>query len=135
MSIFIVVLHVAVCIALIMIVLLQTGKGADMGAAFGGGGSNTLFGATGASTFLGKLTTVAAIVFMLTSLTLAIMVNRGRDTSPLQDVAPAQTTTEETAPAKEEATETPSAKTPAAETQTPAAEQNEPAAPEAPKSE
>jgi preprotein translocase subunit SecG len=129
MSLFIVVLHVAVCIALIMIVLLQTGKGADMGAAFGGGGSNTLFGASGASTFLGKLTTVAAIVFMLTSLTLAIMVNRGRDTSPLKDVAPVPTATEETAPATE-ATETP-----AAETQTPATEQTEPAAPEAPKSE
>ncbi len=134
MSIFIVVLHVAVCIALIMIVLLQTGKGADMGAAFGGGGSNTLFGATGASTFLGKLTTVAAIVFMLTSLTLAIMVNRGRETSPLQNVAPAQTATEEAAPAKE-ATETPAAETPATESQTPAAEQTQPAAPEAPKSE
>jgi preprotein translocase subunit SecG len=129
MSIFIVVLHVAVCIALIMIVLLQTGKGADMGAAFGGGGSNTLFGATGASTFLGKMTTVAAIVFMLTSLTLAIMVNRGRDTSPLKNVAPAQTTTEEAAPAET----APAA--PATETQAPAAEQTEPAAPEAPKSE
>jgi preprotein translocase subunit SecG len=121
-----------VCIALILIVLLQTGKGADMGAAFGGGGSNTLFGATGASTFLGKLTTVAAVVFMLTSLTLAIMVNRGRETSPLQETAPAQTTTEEAAPAQE-ATETPAAETPAAET--PAAEQTQPAAPEAPKSE
>jgi preprotein translocase subunit SecG len=44
-------IHVVVCIALIMIVLLQTGKGADMGAAFGGGSSQTLFGSTGASTF------------------------------------------------------------------------------------
>jgi preprotein translocase subunit SecG len=73
MSILIVVVHVIVCIALILIVLLQTGKGADMGAAFGGGGSQTLFGATGASTFLSKATTAAAIVFMLTSLTLAYM--------------------------------------------------------------
>ena len=71
MSILLIVIHVVVCIALIMIVLLQTGKGADMGAAFGGGGSQTLFGSTGASTFLSKATTVAAIVFMLTSLTLA----------------------------------------------------------------
>jgi len=54
-----------------MIVLLQTGKGADMGAAFGGGSSQTLFGSTGASTFLSKATTVAAVVFMLTSLILA----------------------------------------------------------------
>ncbi|WP_319409602.1 preprotein translocase subunit SecG [uncultured Desulfosarcina sp.] len=73
MSILLIVTHVVVCIALIMIVLLQTGKGADMGAAFGGGSSQTLFGSTGASTFLSKATTVAAIVFMLTSLTLAYM--------------------------------------------------------------
>jgi preprotein translocase subunit SecG len=73
MSILLIVVHVVVSIALIMIVLLQTGKGADMGAAFGGGSSQTLFGSTGASTFLSKATTVAAIVFMLTSLTLAYM--------------------------------------------------------------
>ncbi len=71
MSIILIILHVVVCIALIMIVLLQTGKGADMGAAFGGGSSQTLFGYTGASTFLSKATTVAAVVFMMTSLTLA----------------------------------------------------------------
>jgi preprotein translocase subunit SecG len=121
MSIFIVVIHVAVCIALIMIVLLQTGKGADMGAAFGGGGSNTLFGATGASTFLSKMTTVAAIVFMLTSVSLAVVANRGRDTSTMKDVAPAQTATEAVP------------ETPAAET--PAAEAPKPETPEAPKSE
>jgi len=73
MAIFFVILHVVVCIALIMIVLLQTGKGADMGAAFGGGSSQTLFGSTGASTFLSKATTAAAIVFMITSLILAYM--------------------------------------------------------------
>ena len=71
MTTLLIVIHVTVCIALIMIVLLQTGKGADMGAAFGGGASQTLFGTTGASTFLSKATTVAAIVFMLTSLALA----------------------------------------------------------------
>jgi len=73
MSIVLIVIHIIVCVALIMIVLLQTGKGADMGAAFGGGGSQTLFGSTGASTFLSKATTVAAIVFMLTSLALAYL--------------------------------------------------------------
>ena len=73
MSIFVIVIHVVVCVALIMIVLLQTGKGADMGAAFGGGGSQTLFGSTGASTFLSKATTGAAIIFMVTSLGLAYM--------------------------------------------------------------
>ena len=73
MSILLIIIHIIVCIALIMIVLLQTGKGADMGAAFGGGSSQTLFGSTGASTFLSKATTLAAIVFMLTSLMLAYM--------------------------------------------------------------
>jgi preprotein translocase subunit SecG len=70
MTIFATIIHVIVCIALIMIVLLQTGKGSDMGAAFGGS-SQTLFGSTGPVTFLNKLTTVAAILFMLTSLGLA----------------------------------------------------------------
>ena len=71
MSLLLIILHVAVCVALIMIVLLQTGKGADMGAAFGGGSSQTLFGSTGAPTFLSKATTAAAVIFMLTSLALA----------------------------------------------------------------
>jgi len=73
MSAILIIIHIIVCVALIMIVLLQTGKGADMGAAFGGGASQTLFGTTGASTFLSKATTVAAVVFMLTSLVLAYM--------------------------------------------------------------
>jgi preprotein translocase subunit SecG len=61
------VIHVVACLALIAIVLLQTGRGAEMGAAFGGS-SQTLFGSSGGSTFLGKLTTAAAIVFMITCL-------------------------------------------------------------------
>ena len=73
MSVLLIFIHVIVCIALIMIVLLQTGKGGDMGAAFGGGSSQSLFGSTGASTFLSKATTVAAVVFMVTSLALAYM--------------------------------------------------------------
>jgi preprotein translocase subunit SecG len=71
MSLILIIVHIIVCLALIMIVLLQTGKGADMGAAFGGGSSQTLFGSSGASTFLSKATTIAAIIFMLTSLALA----------------------------------------------------------------
>jgi len=86
MSTLVIVIHVFVCIALIFVVLLQTGKGADMGAAFGGGSSQTLFGSTGASSFLSKMTTGAAIVFMLTSLTLAYVSNR-RPTSSLMRVA------------------------------------------------
>ncbi len=64
-------LHVTVCILLILIVLLQSGKGAEMGVSIGGGGGQTLFGATGPATILTKITTVIAIIFMVTSLTLA----------------------------------------------------------------
>ena len=86
MSILLIVLHLVVCVALIMIVLLQTGKGADMGAAFGGGGSQTLFGSTGASTFLSKATTIAAIIFMLTSLSLAYISSHRTPASIMTDV-------------------------------------------------
>jgi preprotein translocase subunit SecG len=90
----IIIIHILVCVALILIVLLQTGKGSDMGAAFGGGGSQTLFGSTGASTFLSKLTTAAAIVFMLTSLGLAYL-STHRSTGSVIDEA--KTPIEETA--------------------------------------
>ena len=69
-------LHVMVCIALIIIVLLQAGKGAEVGATFGAGASQTVFGATGSRDFLSKLTTAAAVVFMLTSLTLAYFMDQ-----------------------------------------------------------
>ena len=97
MSILLILLHVVVSIALIMIVLLQTGKGADMGAAFGGGGSQTLFGSTGASTFLSKATTAAAIVFMITSLALAYISSHQTPSSVMTDV---KTSTEQTVPAE-----------------------------------
>jgi preprotein translocase subunit SecG len=71
MTILLIILHVTVSIAMIAIVLLQSGKGAEMGASFGAGGSQSVFGAGGGSTFMSKLTTAAAIIFMLTSLTLA----------------------------------------------------------------
>lgn len=69
-------LHVLACVALILIVLLQKGKGASMGAAFGGT-SQTIFGSTGAAPFLSKLTAAAAVIFMFTSLILALMFGRG----------------------------------------------------------
>ncbi len=71
MTIVVAIIHVIIAIALILIVLLQTGRGSDMGAAFGGGSSQTLFGSSGSSGFMTKLTTIAAVVFMLTSLVLA----------------------------------------------------------------
>lgn len=72
MSTLLIFIHILVCLALILIVLLQTGKGASMGAAFGGS-SQTVFGSGGAATFLTKLTTIVAVVFMLTSLLLAFL--------------------------------------------------------------
>lgn len=65
------IIHVLVCIFLILVVLLQTGKGSDIGAVFGGGGSQALFGSAGPGTFLGKLTAVMAGIFMLTSVLIA----------------------------------------------------------------
>jgi preprotein translocase subunit SecG len=106
MSLLIIAIHVVVCIALIMIVLLQTGKGADMGAAFGGGSSQTLFGSTGASTFLSKATTIAAIVFMITSLSLAYIYGKKTgDSIVMESPAPI----EETVPAPDTAKESPAA--------------------------
>jgi preprotein translocase subunit SecG len=63
------VIHIIVSLGLILVVLLQTGKGAEMGAVFGGS-SSTIFGSSGAGNFLTRLTTGMAVVFMLTSLTL-----------------------------------------------------------------
>ena len=80
MSVLIVLVHLAACIALIAIVLLQTGKGAEMGAAFGGA-SQTLFGGSGGSSFMSKITTGAAIVFMVTSLLLSYMYRPGASSS------------------------------------------------------
>jgi len=71
------IIHVIVCIALILIILLQSGKGADIGAVFGGGSSQTVFGSTGASTFLSKVTIGAAVVFMVTSIILTYFSGRG----------------------------------------------------------
>ena len=70
MQILITILHVAVSVILILVVLLQAGKGANMGAVFGGS-SQTVFGSSGPGSFLGKMTSVVAAVFMLTSLALS----------------------------------------------------------------
>ena len=73
----ILVIHIVVCIALILIILLQSGKGADIGAVFGGGSSQTVFGSTGAATFLSKVTIIAAVIFMMTSIVLTYFSGRG----------------------------------------------------------
>ena len=106
MHIFISIIHVLVCVFLIIIVLLQRGKGASMGAAFGGS-SQTLFGSAGPGTLLGKMTTGVAVVFMLTSLWLAYFavhkgssVMQGAAPAPIEQPAPAPAAPPAPAPEK-----------------------------------
>jgi preprotein translocase subunit SecG len=81
-----IVLHVVVALAIIGLVLLQHGKGADMGSGFGGGASASLFGATGSANFLSRTTAVLATVFFLLSLALAYFAtNRPRAASGILD--------------------------------------------------
>lgn len=77
-------LHLFICVLLIILVLLQQGKGADAGAVFGGGG-NTMFGAAGADNFLTKFTTVLAICFMLSSVFLGLRGQSGGDSNRVLD--------------------------------------------------
>jgi preprotein translocase subunit SecG len=102
----IIVVHVLIALAIIGLVLLQHGKGADMGSGFGGGASGSLFGATGSANFLSRATAVLATVFFLTSLGLAYVASSRpkAQTGTVMDAA-------KTAPAK-----------PAAEAQKPAAQ-------------
>ena len=89
MSVLIVIIHILVCLALIGIVLLQAGKGADIGAAFGAGSSQTMFGTRGAATFLQKATVTAAVTFMVTSLALTFISNRSKSSSVVKQSVPA----------------------------------------------
>lgn len=68
--------HILVCVVLIIVVLLQAGRGSSMGLTFGGGASQTVFGSTGGKSFFARLTTGLAIVFMVTSITLSIISSR-----------------------------------------------------------
>jgi len=95
---FLLTLHIIVCIALIVIVLLQAGKGADAGASFGGGASQTVFGASGGRSFMSKLTTSAAFIFMLTSLSLTYFYGKPGSDSLMPDQVQA-VQTQEQAPA------------------------------------
>ena len=111
--------HLLVATVLILVVLLQSGKGADIGAAFGGGSSQTVFGGRGASTFLTKLTSACAIVFMLTSLSLTIMASRRGSSSVIgtEGPRPAQSApAQSSAPAPVPGAAPPTAPAPAAPT-------------------
>ncbi len=90
MTHFITILHVFLCLLLVTIVLLQHGKGADIGVVLGGGASQTVFGSRGAGNFLTKLTTGAAILFMSTSLFLSYFATPATVTERIQSSAPAE---------------------------------------------
>src|SRR5262245_35141640 len=92
-QIFLTIIHLCVSLVLILVVLLQTGKRADLAGAFGGGGSQTAFGARGAATLLSKATTVCAVLFMMTSLGLSIVSSHRQEAGTVLDEIPAGTTT------------------------------------------
>jgi preprotein translocase subunit SecG len=94
MHVALIVLHIIASFGIIGVVLLQAGKGADIGSAFGGAGSQAVFGSMGTPTVLGKITTVVAIVFTITSFTLALLGGERsgsvvREPSPVTAPAPA----------------------------------------------
>jgi preprotein translocase subunit SecG len=70
------IVHVVVCLFLIIVILLQSGKAADLAGAFGGMGSQTAFGPRGSATLLSKATTISTVVFMLTSISLSILATK-----------------------------------------------------------
>lgn len=114
-----VILHITVCFLMIAAILLQAGKGAEIGASFGGS-SQTVFGSRGPGTFLSKITVGAAIVFMLTSLSLALLSKQANTSSTVIDLHPtshqestAPATPAETPPTETDAAEPTSETTPA----------------------
>ena len=94
MTVLLVIIHVIISLFLILVVLVQQGKGADLAGAFGGGGSQTAFGARGATTLLHKLTTGFFVAFVLTSMALAIL-----QAHPRSSVMSGRSTPAPTAPA------------------------------------
>jgi preprotein translocase subunit SecG len=104
-TVLITIVHVTVCLFLIAVVLLQSGKSGDLAAAFGGQGSQTAFGPRGAATALSRATTYSAVIFMITSITLSIYASRKTGpNSVLSGVKTTQTKSQPAAPAKPPAT-------------------------------
>ena len=112
MYIALVVFHVIACFAIIGMVLLQSGKGADIGSAFGGAGSQAVFGSMGTPTLLGKITTGVALVFTITSFTLAL-IGGERSGSVVREPAPVSAPASPAAPATPSAPPAPAAPAPA----------------------
>lgn len=123
MTTLLIIVHVIICIVLILAVLLQSGKAADLAGAFGGAGSQTAFGPRSSQTILSKITTVCAVLFMLTSIGLWIL--SGKTTSVAKDIPPQPAAAETQKKAEEKS---PASQTVPAETNKPADQtQTEPA--------
>lgn len=131
MTVLLIILHVIVCIALIGVVLLQSGKGAEMGASFGASGSQSVFGAGGGNTFMSKVTTGAAIIFMFTSLTLAYLSGQP-GTSSIMSSRGAKPAQQKQTPTPQQPAAPGQQPAPPASTTPPAAPQTAPQAPAAP---
>ncbi len=129
MSTLILIVHIFICIILIIAVLLQSGKAADLAGAFGGAGSQTAFGPRGTATLLSKATTICAVLFMITSMGLWILSLKGqksvvRGEEPTKQAAPVSTDVKKeaqapaTAPATEKKEEAQQQQKPPAQTET-----------------
>jgi len=101
LTVFLTIIHVIVSIFLVVVVLLQSGQAADLAGAFGGMGSQTAFGPRGSATLLSKATAVATAIFMVTSMSLAVLAtkNAGTGSSVLDQAR--KTTPAQSAPAKQ----------------------------------
>ncbi|MFV8570072.1 preprotein translocase subunit SecG [Marinobacter sp. SBS5] len=98
----VVVVHVVIAVALVGVVLIQQGKGADAGAAFGGGASQTVFGSQGSGSFLTRVTTLMAVVFFVTSFSLAIFAKQRAEVAGEAGIPMLQESSAEQVPALDE---------------------------------
>lgn len=104
METLVVVVHVVIAVALVGLILIQQGKGADAGAAFGGGASQTVFGSQGSGSFLTRMTSILALVFFVTSFSLAIFAKQRAEVAGQAGV-PMVEQVQESAPAEQAADE------------------------------
>ncbi|KAA1175796.1 preprotein translocase subunit SecG [Marinobacter salinexigens] len=100
METLVVVVHVVIAVALVGLVLIQQGKGADAGAAFGGGASQTVFGSQGSGSFMTRFTTILAIVFFVTSFSLAVFAKQRAEVAGEAGIPVVQESSEVSAPAE-----------------------------------
>jgi preprotein translocase subunit SecG len=123
----ILIVHVLAAVSLVALILLQQGKGADMGAAFGSGASSTVFGSQGSASFMTRGTAIMATVFFITSLSLAYFTGEGVSRKSVTEESVVETVDSEV-PVAEDMPSVPAAATPAVEADVPVAEPQAPVA-------